>query len=92
MLTPAATAARMASDPEWWNVPSPRFWNRCCSDTNGAIPIQLAPSPPIWQSPVMAPTRSAGIKAASAWQPIPAPTSEPSGTTVERLCGQPEQK
>ena len=27
-----------------------------------------------------------------AWQPIPPPTSEPSGTAVERLCGQPEQK
>src|SRR2546426_59006 len=26
------------------------------------------------------------------WQPIPAAAIEPSGTTVERLCGQPEQK
>jgi hypothetical protein len=27
-----------------------------------------------------------------AWQPIPPPATAPSGTTVERLCGQPEQK
>ena len=26
------------------------------------------------------------------WQPMPPPASEPSGTAVERLCGQPEQK
>ena len=26
MLTPAAIAARIASEPEWWKVPSPRFW------------------------------------------------------------------
>ena len=29
MFTPAATAARIASEPEWWNVPSPRFWTKC---------------------------------------------------------------
>ena len=27
-----------------------------------------------------------------AWQPMPPPAIEPSGTTVERLCGQPQQK
>ena len=26
------------------------------------------------------------------WQPMPALAMEPSGSTVERLCGQPEQK
>jgi len=26
------------------------------------------------------------------WQPMPAAATLPSGTTVERLCGQPEQK
>ena len=26
------------------------------------------------------------------WQPMPPPATEPSGTTVERLCGHPEQK
>jgi hypothetical protein len=26
------------------------------------------------------------------WQPIPAPTSVPSGALIELLCGQPEQK
>jgi len=26
------------------------------------------------------------------WQPMPPPAREPSGTTVERLWGQPEQK
>ena len=30
-VVPAAVAARIASDPEWWNVPSPRFWTRCSS-------------------------------------------------------------
>jgi hypothetical protein len=32
------------------------------------------------------------MKRAIVWQPIPAPTSVPSGTFVEELCGQPEQK
>ena len=31
MSTPAATAARTASEPEWKNVPSPRFCTRCCA-------------------------------------------------------------
>ena len=26
------------------------------------------------------------------WHPMPAPATEPSGTFVERLCGQPLQK
>ena len=35
MLTPAATAARIASDPEWWKVPSPRFWVKCARRRTG---------------------------------------------------------
>ncbi len=27
-----------------------------------------------------------------AWHPMPPPATAPSGTSVERLCGQPEQK
>ena len=27
-----------------------------------------------------------------AWQPMPPPATAPSGTIVDRLCGQPEQK
>ena len=27
-----------------------------------------------------------------AWQPMPPPATDPSGTSVEVLCGQPEQK
>ena len=37
----------MARLPEWLNVPSPRFWNRWRSPTNGASPIQCTPSAPI---------------------------------------------
>ena len=48
MFTPAATAARIASRPEWKYVPSPRFWNMCGRSVKGAMPIQVAPSPPIW--------------------------------------------
>ena len=33
-----------------------------------------------------------GIQVAMAWQPMPAMARLPSGTTVELLCGQPEQK
>ena len=32
------------------------------------------------------------MKLTMPWQPMPAPTSEPSGTRVPVLCGQPEQK
>jgi hypothetical protein len=47
MFTPAATAARTARLPECVKVPSPMFCTRCRASTNGAIPIQVAPSPPI---------------------------------------------
>ena len=91
MSTPLATAARMASDPEWKYVPSPRFWTRWPRSTNGAMPIHWAPSLPIAVSPAMSPTRSGSIRATMAWHPMPPPTRVPSGTRVERLCGQPLQ-
>ena len=43
----------------------------------------------MWVAPMV--FRS-GIAAAMMWQPMPAPAIEPSGTTVEVLCGQPAQK
>ena len=85
MSTPAATAARTARLAEWKNVPSPTFWNMWDRSVNGARPIQVAPSPPIWCT-IWA---RSSIHRAMAWQPTPAPTNEPSGTTVERLWGQP---
>ena len=57
-----------------------------------AAPIHCAPSPPIWVSPTTSPTCSGSMNKAMVWQPIPAPTSVPSGTLVDELCGQPEQK
>ena len=42
----------------------------------------------MWVTPMM--PRSMPI--AMPWQPMPAAATLPSGTTVERLCGQPEQK
>ena len=50
--------------------------------------IQLTPSPPIWMSPSV----SRSIQLAMKWQPMPASACEPSGTLVDVLCGQPEQK
>ena len=91
MSTPAATAARMASEPEWKNVPSPMFCTRWSRSTNGSMPIHWAPSLPIAVSPAMSPTRSGSIRAIIAWHPMPPPTSVPSGTRVDRLCGQPLQ-
>src|ERR671916_12335 len=91
MFTPDATAARTASEPEWWKVPSPRFWTRCRSSVNGAWPIHWAPSPPICVRPVISPLPS-GFSNTIVWQPMPAPTSVPSGALIELLCGQPEQK
>src|SRR5215216_110027 len=91
MLTPAATAARTASEPEWWKVPSPRFCTRCRSSVYGAMPIHWAPSPPICVMPVISPLPS-GLSRTIVWQPMPAPTSVPSGALIEELCGQPEQK
>ena len=91
MFTPAATAARTASEPEWWKVPSPRFWTRWVSSVKGAMPIHCAPSPPICVMPVISPLPS-GLSRTIVWQPIPPPTSVPSGALIELLCGQPEQK
>ena len=51
MLTPAAAAARMASEPECPQVPSPIFWKTWPRVENGASPIQFAPSPPICVKP-----------------------------------------
>ena len=68
------------------------FCTKCCCVTNGAMPIHCAPSPPIWDSPMTAPTCSSGMSRTIAWQPIPPPTSVPGATLVEELCGQPEQK
>ncbi len=70
-------------------MPSPRFWKTCGSEVNGAVPIQFAPSPPIC---VTASVRRSGSQTAMPWQPMPPSAIEPSGTTVEVLCGQPEQK
>ena len=60
----------------------------CFSSVNGAWPIHGAPSPPIWVK--VAVVRS--IHTAMKWQPMPAVARLPSGTRVEVLCGQPEQK
>ena len=60
----------------------------CSRFENGAWPIHCAPSPPIWVKP----TVERSIHSAMKWQPMPAPAIEPSGTLVEVLCGQPEQK
>ena len=57
MCWPAATAARMARDPEWWKVPSPRLVKKCDSVVNGEMPIHCIPSPPIWVMPRMWPRR-----------------------------------
>ena len=64
------------------------FWKRCGVSVNGATPIHCAPSPPMWVTPMM--PRS--MPMAMPWQPMPAAATLPAGTTVERLCGQPEQK
>ena len=69
-------------------MPSPRFWNTCGVLENGAWPTQVTPSPPIWVS-VSVPR---SIQVAMVWQPMPPSAREPSGSRVEVLCGQPEQK
>ena len=53
MLVPAATAWRMAIEPEWKRVPSPRFWNMWGISENGAIPTHWAPSPPMCVTPIV---------------------------------------
>ena len=69
-------------------MPSPMFWKRCGVSVKGATPIHCAPSAPMWVTPMI--PRS--MPMAMPWQPMPAAATLPSGTTVERLCGQPEQK
>ncbi len=59
----------------------------CGRLVNGAWPTHGTPSPPICVKPTVA--RS--IHTAMKWQPMPAIASEPSGTRVLVLCGQPEQ-
>src|ERR1044072_6660073 len=88
MLTLAATAARIASRPEWKYVPSPRLAKTCFSFVKGARPIQGAPSAPMRVKLVV--LRS--IQSAMKWQPMPAMARLRSGTRVEVLCGHPEQK
>src|SRR6201985_3401752 len=60
----------------------------CCSFVNGATPTQGTPSPPIWVNVSVERSIHSAIK----WQPMPAKARLPSGTLVEVLCGQPEQK
>src|ERR1700675_5050590 len=74
--------------PERKKVPSPRLANTCSSLVNGATPTQGTPSPPICVN--VSVLRS--IHSAMKWQPMPAIARLPSGTLVEGLCGQPEQK
>src|SRR5882757_11252915 len=88
MLAPEATDWRIARLPEWKYVPSPRLANTCSSLVKGATPTQGTPSPPIWVN--VSVERS--IHSAMKWQPMPAKARLPSGTLVEVLCGQPEQK
>jgi hypothetical protein len=57
-----------------------RVGERCLAPTHGA------PSPPMWVK-VLALHPTCAV-----WQPMPAIAIEPSGTLVELLCGQPEQK
>ena len=59
------------------------------SELNGAWPTQPTPSPPMW---LIIEVRRSGIQIAMPWQPMPAMARLPSGTRVEVLCGQPEQK
>src|SRR5215470_14322574 len=65
------------------------FWKMCGVPVKGACPIQFAPSPPIC---VTASVRRSGSQTAMPWQPMPPSARDPSGTTVDVLCGQPEQK
>src|SRR5258708_37319314 len=88
MLTFAATAARIASRPEWKYVPSPRFAKMCFSSVNGAWPIHGAPSAPMWVKVEV----FLSIHTAMKWQPMPAVARLPSGTRVEVLLGHPAHK
>src|SRR3954466_11973949 len=63
----------------------------CFVPVNGAWPIHCVPSPPIWVRPATLPLPFWWSRTI-VWQPIPSPTVASSGASVERLCGQPEQK
>lgn len=63
-----------------WSVPG-----------EGRLPDPLGPSPPICVKPVTAESVRRD-RVTRVWQPMPPPAIEASGTAVERLCGQPEQK
>ena len=52
------------------------------------MPTQLCPSAPMWVGKVVL----RFMKDAIPWQPIPPRALDHSGTRVDRLCGQPEQK
>src|ERR1044072_5815688 len=88
MLVFDATACRMARRPEWKYVPSPRFAKMWFSLVKGAMPTHGTPSPPICVK--VSVERS--IHSAMKWQPMPAMARLPSGTFVDVLWGQPEQK
>ena len=60
----------------------------CFSLVNGACPIHGTPSAPMWVNVEV----ERSIQIAMTWQPMPAVERLPSGTLVEVLCGQPEQK
>src|ERR1700730_7299576 len=88
MLAPDAIDWRIAGMLEWKYAPSPRLAKTCFSSVKGATPTHGTPSPPIWVK--VSVLRS--IHSAMKWQPMPAKARLPSGTLVEVLCGQPEQK
>ena len=69
-------------------MPSPRFWKTCLFPLNIEVAIHGTPSPPIWAKPAV----SRSIQEAMTWQPMPEFAFDPSGSLVEELCGQPEQK
>ncbi|MCY1235110.1 hypothetical protein D3C81_1232380 [compost metagenome] len=59
----------------------------CARLLKGAWPIQCTPSPPICDHEVV----DRSIHTTMPWQPMPAVATEPSGTRVLVLCGQPGQ-
>ena len=61
----------------------------CGVSTKVCAPTQGMPSCPIETVCIV---RRSGMKWARPWQPVAPMAVEPSGTSVEVLCGQPEQK
>ena len=86
-LFAGATAAVIAAIGARWDKPSGGLFAGLCY-LLWLAPTQVAPSAPMWVKVFV--LRSMPI--ASVWQPMPAIAIEPSGTLVELLCGQPEQK